>query len=322
MDISLALGGGGIKGLAHIGVLECLEDAGFKIRSIAGTSVGGLVGAVYAAGYTPREILAVVNSINPDKLYVRHPSDAPSLLGYTGLADALVDVLGESQFTDLKIPFACTAVDTKTTHEIYLNEGRVLDAVLAAIAIPGIFPPLIRGNAELVDGGILDPIPVNLARCMSPKLPVIAVALNPDRADWHRIPEFNIVPPPSLPIPAPLIEGFSRMRIGQAMRMFLHSMDITARMLTELKLEVDKPDVIIRPDVHDYGMLDAVEPEKLVEAGRRGAVEAVPRIHKSLSWSNTIKRVLRSPTRPQGERLPCSDENTHPLVEPTAGETP
>ena len=315
MEISLALGGGGIKGAAHIGVLECLEKAGFKIRAIAGTSIGGLIGAVYAAGFSPKEITAIIESLDPHRIYARHAGDGPSLLGYTGLAEALVEMLGESQFSDLRIPFACTAVDIRTTQEVYLNEGSVVEAVLATIAIPGVFPPKVRGEAELVDGGILDPVPVNLARCINPRLPVVAVALNPAREEWHRIPQFNIIPAASLPIPSPLVEGFARLRVGQAIRIFLHSMDVTARMLTEMKLEVDKPEVIIRPEVHGYGFLDLVEPKALVEAGYQAAEEAIPRIRKSLSWTNTVLRVLREPARARG-RLPGNLSHSAPFPGP------
>jgi NTE family protein len=109
------------------------------------------------------------------------------------------------------------------------------------------------------------------------------------------------------------------MRIGQAMRIFLHSMDITARMLTEMRLEVDKPDVIIRPDVDKYGMLDQVVPAELVDAGRRAADRAVPSVRRALSWRRTIARVWRSPRAPKGSQLPC-DEDSHPIPEPPTGE--
>lgn len=301
MQISLALGGGGIKGIAHIGVIDCLEKAGFTIASIAGTSVGGLIGAVYAAGYSPAEILAVMESLNPTRIYTRQATDRPSLMGYTGLAEALVEILGENRFSDLKIPFACTAVDIRTSQEIYLNEGLVIDAVLATIAVPGVFPPKMRGEAELVDGGVLDPVPVNLARCMNPKLPIVAVALTPDRNDWQRLPQFNFSPPVPLPIPSPIVEGIARLRIAQAFQTFLHSMDVTARMLTELRLEVDRPDVIIRPNVYHYGLLDVVQPRELVPLGYTAAEKAIPEIRKAYSWPNTMLRILRQPPRRNGE---------------------
>jgi NTE family protein len=303
MEISLALGGGGIKGIAHVGVIDCLEKAGFKIASIAGTSAGGLIGAVYAAGYSPAEILAVIESLNSSRMYSRQSTDRPSLMGYTGLAEALVEVLGESQFSDLKIPFACTAVDIRTSQEVYLNEGRVIDAVLATIAVPGVFPPKIRGDAELVDGAVLDPVPVNLARCLNPKLPVVAVALNPDRSDWQQLPQFNFSPPVSLPIPTPIVEGIARLRIAQAFQTFLHSQDITARMLTELRMEVDHPEVIIRPDVHKYGLLDVVQPRELIPLGYAAAERAIPQIQKAYSWPNTMLRFIRQLPRKNGQSM-------------------
>ncbi|MBE0696762.1 MAG: patatin-like phospholipase family protein [Anaerolineaceae bacterium] len=297
MEISLALGGGGIKGIAHIGVLDCLVKEGFKIQAIAGTSVGGLIGAVFAAGYQPEEIMDLFAGMNQSRLYSRNPKDGPSLLGYTGVAEALIKLLGESVFSDLKIPFACTAVDLLTCHEVYLNEGLVVDALLATIAVPGIFPPKIRGEAELIDGAVLDPVPVNLSRCLAPSRPVVAVALNPEREKWHQPPQFNMTPPVSLPIPPPIIEGIARMRIAQALRIFLQSMDISARSLTELRLEADHPEVIIRPEVYEYGLLDVVNPKELVKVGYQAAENAIPAIKRSLSWPNTVVRFIRQPKR-------------------------
>lgn len=293
MDISLALGGGGIKGISHIGVLTCLEDAGFRIHAIAGTSVGALVGAVYAAGYPPGEIVEIVESIPQKRLYARLPGDGPSLLGYAGLAEALTAVLGDCKFSDLKIPFACTAVDINSSQEIYLNEGSVLEAALASIAIPGVFPAKLRGKAELVDGGVLDPVPVNLARQMAPGLPVIAVALTPAKERWDNTPpQFNMPPVMPLPIPSPIMEGFARMRIGQAFRIFVHSMDITMRMLAELRLEADKPDFIIRPNVDRYGMLDFAIPAELVRLGEESVRQSLPELKRVLSWQNALLRRL------------------------------
>jgi NTE family protein len=314
VDVCLALGGGGIKGIAHLGVLECLEKAGYTVRAIAGTSAGGLVGAVYAAGYRPEEILDLLESLNKRHLYARRPADGPSLLGYAGLAEVLTEVLGECRFEDLHIPFACTAVDLRATRELYLHEGCVLDAVLATIAIPGIFPPKLRGDAELIDGAVLDPVPVSLARRLAPRLPVIAVVLNPPQDAWQNAPQFRRPPSVPLPIPTPLVEGFSHLRVGQAMRIFLESIDISACMLTELRLKADHPEVIIRPDVSSYGMLDVVEPRELVRAGYHAAEHALPQIRKALSWPNGLLRALRSKrTLPDGE--------TPTLARPPADET-
>lgn len=293
MEIVLALGGGGIKGIAHVGVIDCLAKAGISIKAIAGSSAGGLVGAIYAAGYSPDEILTIIESVDKNRFFKRRSNDLPSLIGYTGLADALVEVLGDDLFSDLKIKFACTAVDTITSQEIYLNEGRVLDALLATIAIPGVFPPKLQGQTRLVDGSILDPVPVTLARHIAPGLPVVAVVLNPSQDEWASIPDVTALPSMPLPIPSQIIEGFSRMRLGQSLQLFLQSMDISARMLTELRLEVDKPDIIIRPNVHQYGMLDIVNPRDLIHEGYHAAEQALPAIQKTGSWRNALWRRIQ-----------------------------
>jgi NTE family protein len=317
MEISVALGGGGIKGVAHIGVLECLERAGFKIRAVAGTSAGGLVGAFYAAGFRPREIQEFVETLNQNKLFGRQSTDGPSLLGYTGLASAFTEVQGENTFADLKIPFACTAVDLLTAQEIYISDGLVVDAVLATIAVPGIFPSKMRGDAELIDGGVLDPVPVRLARRLAPALPVVAVALNPTRDAWNQLPEFNIIRPGSLPIPPPLVDGIARLRVAQAFRIFLQSYDITSRLVTELRLEIDKPEVIIRPDVHQYGMLDQVVPRALYDAGYAAAEMAIPEIQKSVTWPRHVMRILRRPAIPR-TKLGAEKLNPPPAIPPAA----
>lgn len=317
MDIVLALGGGGMKGLAHLGVIDYLEQSGFKIRAVAGTSIGGVIGSVYASGLTPSQILSLVENMNPGKLYTRRPEDGPSILGYGGLAELLLSVLDDKQFSDLCIPFACTAVDIRTSREVYLRQGRVLDAALATMAIPGVFPPKFRGEMELIDGGMLDPVPVNLARLLAPDLPVVAVVLNPERKDWDRLPFFSM-PSIQLPIPSPIIEGFARLRIGQAFQIFAQSLDISMRMLTELRLEVDKPDVIIRPDVHQYGILDTVIPKAVYDTGLAAASEAMSTLRKSLAWPNTFLRRFRRPPTSQTQPDLVIEEIEPPAVAPQA----
>lgn len=314
MEIGLALGGGGVKGIAHIGVLQCLEDAGITVRALAGTSAGGMVGAVYAAGYRPKEILALLESVDPRRLYARHSGDGPSLMGYTGLAEALVAALGDSQFSDLKLPFACVAVNTRTSQEVYLTNGPVVEAVLATIAFPGVLPPMIRGDAELVDGGILNPVPVNLARWLAPTYPVVAISLSPARSEWQAISQGDDLPAyMPLPIPSQILESFSRMRVGQSLRIFLQSMDISARMMTELRLEADKPEVIIRPDVAAIGTFDTVDPQQVYQIGYQAASLAMPLITQTNAWKKRLHRYIRPPrARLQTDGLPKDDPPGEP----------
>jgi NTE family protein len=295
MEIVLALGGGGIKGVAHIGVIDRLESYGFQIKAIAGTSAGGLVGAAYAAGNSPLAILSAVQNIDAAQMYRRHADDGPSILGHAGLVEALGSLLGSTRFENLDIPFACTAVDLNTSTEIYLQEGKVLDAALATMAVPGILPPVQTGDLLLVDGGVLDPVPVCLARLLAPNLPIIAVALSPAAEEWPNIPATNIIENATLPIPVPssILHSFSKMRFGHALRIFSQSLDISSMMMTELRLKIDRPDVILRPDVSGINMFDTVQPLTLVEAGRKAVDAQLQNLYRECSWRGKVDRLFR-----------------------------
>lgn len=295
-EISLALGGGGIKGLAHLGVIFRLMDAGYKIRAIAGTSAGGAVGAVIASGAEKSEIIDAVSKIDVPHFFSRQHNDGPSLLGLSGLVRLLQPFVKDKTFDELQIPFAVTAVDLISKQEYILKRGSVMQAVLATCSIPGVFPPIRMGNAELVDGGVLDPVPVAVARWLAPKLPVVAVCLSPVPEQWAEMPEISV--PINPRIPQPIMQRIVNLRIGQAIRIYVDSMDITSRMITELRLQVEKPDVIIRPDVTKFGYLDAVDPDILIPIGESAVDEALPEIQHALSWQHRLSRQFQNPEPP------------------------
>ena len=183
-EISVALGGGGVKGHAHIGVLKVLVREGFAIQAVAGTSAGGLWGSFFAAGYSSDEIERGMRQISLQTLYRRKPDDSQSMMGLAGLEQVLDREFGDLNIEDLPIPFAVTAVDIDTAQQVVLSRGRLVDAILATIAVPGVFPPKIMDHRVLIDGGVLDPVPVNLARSLAPDLPVVAVVLSPPIDQW------------------------------------------------------------------------------------------------------------------------------------------
>ncbi len=302
-DIALALGGGGVKGIAHIGVIRILEQAGFSIKAVAGTSAGGLVGSIYSFGKTVDEIEDIVLHINQSRLFFRtRDDDGASILGLGGIVHTLSEHLGDATFKDLKIPFACTAVDTISMQEYILDHGRVADAVLATIAVPGVFSPREVNGAILVDGGVLDPVPVALARWLAPTLPIIAVCLSPTPEGWTHLPEITV--PVSNPFAQPIISQITKTRVAKAFQTYVRSMDISSHMLAELRLQVDKPDVIIRPNVSRFGILDTVDPRALVEEGEIAATNALSEVQKSLGWTNQLARRFRKaapPGRPISE---------------------
>jgi NTE family protein len=287
MDITLALGGGGSRGNSHVGVLRVLEREGYHVRAVAGTSAGGIVAAVYAAGYTPDEMEAIFAKIDQSKLFYRSSNEGPALLGLSGAAKVLEEILGDRTFADLKIPCAMTAVDVKTAREVILDEGRVVDAILATIAVPAVLPPQERGEYQLVDGGVLDPVPVRAARALAPTLPVVAVVLSPLMEETG-----NLIHIPMPGIPTPIVERITRMRLAQAFNIFLLSNEASSRMLTELRLQVDHPEVIIRPDVGSIGLFDKVDVHHVVGLGEHAADSALPDLKRATAWPRQFQRQL------------------------------
>ena len=179
-SIGLALGGGAARGFAHIGVLRTLVAHGIVPDVIVGTSIGAVVGGCYAAGQlddleewarglTARGVLG----------YLDISLSGSGLIGGGQLAARLEETLGDTRIEELPIRFAAIATEVGTGHEIWLTRGRLVDALRASYALPGIFPPVRIGGRWLVDGALVNPVPVSAARALGARL-VIAVNLNSD----------------------------------------------------------------------------------------------------------------------------------------------
>jgi NTE family protein len=278
MDIALALGGGGIRGVAHLGVLHALEQEGFKIRAVAGTSAGGMVAAVYAAGWRPKQIIEVFRDVNQEQIFSfggsQHLFSNHSILGLQVITEMLNHFLEDQSFEDLQIPCAVTAVDMETLQEVILQEGSVLEAVLATIAIPGVFPPLKRGDTHLVDGGVLDPVPVQTARTLAPALPVVAVSISPPPETWDELRTMDQV------INTPMLGALSNTGVGQAFDFSVRSIEIMNHLLAQQRLKVEQPAVVIQPDVAHIGLLEQVDVLETISLGERAVQKARPELEQ------------------------------------------
>ncbi len=287
MDITLALGGGGAKGNAHIGVLRLLEHEGYRLRGIAGTSFGGIVACFYAAGFSPDQIEDIFAGVDQSRLYDRVREESSSFLGLTRVHDWLTNTLGERTFEDLKIPCAVTSVDLRTSREIVLQKGRVREAILCTIALPGIFPSFMSEELELVDGGLLNPVPVAVARSLAPSLPVVAVTLTTPLGRPPRS-----IPMPFLDgLPGPLAAGISNLRVTRAIETFMRSIDIGGRQIAELRFKIEKPDVVISPAVEDVGVLDQVDVHEVARLGEEAARTKLPELKQATSFAARIRRL-------------------------------
>lgn len=156
-EIGLVLSGGGARGAAHIGVIQALEEFGIYPTRISGTSAGSIVGALYAAGFSPQEMLKIISQVTIFNAV--RPTLAPGgLLRMDGLQALLRQHLPDD-FRKLKKPLTVTAVELKLGQATYFDSGELIPAILASCSIPGVFSPMIHRGAPYVDGGILDNLP-------------------------------------------------------------------------------------------------------------------------------------------------------------------
>jgi len=185
MKVGLALGGGGARGFAHIGVLEVLDREGINIDMIAGTSAGAIVGALYAQGKSGSEIKSLALDIASQRLVSLLDPALPKSGFIKGnkIKNLIASFLGGNiKFSNLRIPFACVAADINTGEEVVINRGSVPEAIRASISIPVVFSLVKRDNRYLVDGGLVNPVPASIVKRMGADI-VIAVNVVPDIAD-------------------------------------------------------------------------------------------------------------------------------------------
>jgi len=252
----LALGGGGARGWAHIGVLLALKEKNIHITHIAGTSIGALVGAFYATGSLDvlRKNFAHFNW----KLGLSYFASIPSregMLSGRKISSFLEDHLAVAALEDTSIPFCTVATDLRTGKEIALNRGSITEAVRASIAVPGIFTPVSKDNFLLVDGGLVNPVPVSTVRKMGAEQ-VIAVDLNMVPAD------------PECPL---LIEDEQ----PNVLEIIGASANIIEAGLTENRLAQDPPELLIQPDLANISYLDFSKGEESIRLGYEAAIHAL-----------------------------------------------
>jgi NTE family protein len=281
--IGLALGGGSARGWAHIGVIRALEEAGLTPTVVAGCSIGAVVGACYAAGRLDRlEAFAraltrrrVVGLIDP-----RLPGSG--LIAGNRLRQRLAADLGERRIETLPIRFGCVATEYGTGHEVSLTEGPAVDAVRASYAIPGLFPPVAHDGRVLMDGTLVNPVPVALARSLGADL-VICVNLNGDTGG----PVVREAPEPAprrgfLQGVRGRLPGFVRaepeIAVPGIARVVLDAFNITQDRISRARLERDPPDVAIGPDMAGFGLFDFHRAAEGIALGHRAARAALPRI--------------------------------------------
>ena len=285
--IGLALGGGAARGFAHIGVLRTLAKHGIKPDVIVGTSIGAVAGGCYAGGQLDAFELWARGLTRRGILSYLDVSIAGSGLIAGGKIGALLDnALGDITIESLPLRFATITTEFGTGHEIWLTRGRLVDALRASYALPGIFPPVRLGGRWLVDGALVNPVPVSAARALGARL-VIAVNLNADMLGRgltipsHGSDENDLRYREELAKKPSGLRGlFSPER--SLKRQFLGSTDrpglptvmvdafnIMQDRVTRARLAGDPPDVTISPRIGHIGLFDFHHAQEAIEIGAR-----------------------------------------------------
>ncbi len=176
--IGLAFGGGATRGLSHIGVIKAFEEYGLKFDFVAGTSVGSLIGAAYAAGKTSDELYEIAKKLKVSDIKTNKIFFMPSKTD--GIESLMIETLGDIDITELKTPFAAVAVDMKTTKQVCITHGKVAKAVAGSCCVPCVFQPVEFGKHLLCDGGLQNTIPAQIPRLFGCDY-VVAVDCNSTR---------------------------------------------------------------------------------------------------------------------------------------------
>jgi NTE family protein len=265
---SLALGGGGARGLAHVGVLRVLEREGLRPRAIAGTSMGSIVGALYAAGVDADDLAATLDLLDLKGVagVTKFNLKPDSVLSADAFEARIREVL-PATFDELQIPFAAVAADLITGDRVVITAGDLPRAVRASMSIPVVFEPVRIGEHLFVDGGIVDPVPVDAARQIGGD-PVMAVDVGP-------------LAPPGSPGQGPrgskpLLNPESPTVVQVGTRAF----DVASHWLSRSGLATAA--AVIAPDVSSYSMADFLDGPAIIAEGLRAAGAAMPEVRTVL----------------------------------------
>ena len=273
--VGLALSGGGARGLAHIGVLKVLEQEGILIDCLAGTSMGGLIAAAYAAGMSPdvmeQEALRMTSLRRLLPLTDLSPLRRGLFEGQK-VREYLAGHLDDRTFDDLRLPLALVAVDLNTGREVYLTQGRVVDGVRATVALPGIFTPVERNGQLLVDGGLLDNLPADAARHIGADVVIAVDVSSDDQVVSH------------------LAQALHRHRyvpngLVDTIEVLYRSLGVMMAEIGRRRLAEAHPEVIIQPAIPpDVTVLTGFpRAAEIITAGEEAAAEKLPSIRALLA---------------------------------------
>ena len=298
--IGLALGSGSARGWAHIGVIRALNDAGIQLDYVAGTSIGALVGAVYASGNID-SLEEVVLKLDWKQIayFLDVVFPKSGLMDGNKLADFIRTHVEEINIEELPLPFSAISTNLATGSEVVIQKGDIIEAVRASISVPGIFTPVRKDGTILVDGGLVNPVPVSVVRKMGADF-VIAIDLNHDIVGKKGISKTSVANSTAPALGAGLGRSFlkkskildainkrfetgalpalkqikqwgSKDPLPNVFEVLMSSINIMETQITAAKLKTDPPDLLIRPNLGHLTLLEFHRAQEAIAEGYREA---------------------------------------------------
>lgn len=269
--VGLALSGGGVRGLAHIGVLEVLENEEIPINMIAGTSMGAIIGAMYAQSNNAAEIKEAAQNVGWRELARMLALTLPrtGLISGRKIRARLKEIVGEVDFADLQIPFACVAADIITGEEVIMKSGPVLEAVIASMSVPIILNAARWHGRYLVDGGVVNPVPVSVIKDMGADFIIASNAI------MQPVDRFRNTQPE-----AERQKNRGRVNEPNIFNIMIQLVNITS--YQALKSGIIGADVVIKPRVADIRFGDFRNAKECIYQGELAAQASVPEMKRLL----------------------------------------
>jgi NTE family protein len=295
--IGLALGSGSARGLAHIGVIRALKEAGIHVDCIAGTSIGAAIGAVYASGKLD-SLQETYLTMDWKKIAYFFDVVFPKsgIIDGKKIADFMREYVHSECIEELPLPFKAVATELNSGEEVVLETGDVIDAVRASMSVPGMFTPVRRNGRVLVDGGLVNPVPVNVVRAMGADI-VIAVDINHGIVEGKAPapqtkskPDADVLPSLSLLRSEPYRSAMERIEKGlrslesnptliqirawfaeeslpNIFEVLLSSINIMEAQITSTRLQIEPPELLIQPPLGSVRFLEFNRAEEIISIG-------------------------------------------------------
>ena len=277
-NVALALSSGGARGLAHIGAIEELEAQGYHISSIAGCSMGALIGGVYAAGKL-NEFREWMKTIDRKKMLglIDFSLSLNHLVKGTRIIEAIMEFVPDVNIEDLPIPYCAVATDLKAGREVMFRKGSLFKAIRASISLPSFYEPVKRNDMILIDGGIINPLPLNRVKRQTGDMLVgVDVSGHDYKAQWDELQRLTAIQKHDKSLKTKILDMLIPDNIEfNYYTVLSRASSLMIRQNSILMTRLMNPDILIDIQMNRYGTFDFDKSEKLIAIGRQKAAAAI-----------------------------------------------